>query len=161
MKKLAIFCIVVSMLYVNLYAKKNANPIIKKNTFSLLENKGSVEGIVIDLNLKEPLPYVTVTLENSNGEILTGGITNDKGIFNINSLEDGKYIVKIQYIGYKAYIKEIEITRENVTINLGSIALEEDITSLNEVTVVAEVSSIEQRIDRKVINVGKDLITAG
>lgn len=161
MKKLFTLSILALLLCVNLYASEIPKLLVKTTTFSLLENKGSIQGIVIDLNLNEPLPYVTVTVENSNGEILTGGITNDKGIFYINSLEDGKYTVKIQYIGYKAYVKEIEINRENVTIDLGTIALEEDVTSLNAVTVVAEVSTIEQRIDRKVINVGKDLITSG
>jgi len=161
MKKLVTFSIVIFMLYVNLYAKENANPLIEISNFSKSEKKGSVNGIVVDLNLNEPLPYVTVTVENSAGEILTGGITNDQGVFSINSLEDGKYIVKIQYIGYKPYVKAIEITSQNNTVNLGTIALEEDIMSLNEVTIVAEVSTIEQRIDRRVINVGKDLITAG
>jgi len=161
MRKIFNLSMLALLLCINLYASEKPSLLFKTTIFSLTENKGSIQGIVIDLNLNEPLPYVTVTVENSNGEILTGGITNDKGVFNINSLEDGKYIIKIQYIGYKAYVKEIDINRENQTIDLGTIALEEDITSLNEVTIVAEVSTIEQRIDRKVINVGKDLITSG
>ena len=39
--------------------------------------------------------------------------------------------------------------------------LEEDVASLDEVTVVAEVTTIQQKVDRKVINVGKDLTTTG
>ena len=41
------------------------------------------------------------------------------------------------------------------------LRLQEDVEALGEVTVVAERSTIQQRIDRKVITVGKDLITAG
>ena len=37
----------------------------------------------------------------------------------------------------------------------GKILLEEESTSLEEVTVVAETSSTVQKIDRKVINIGK------
>jgi len=39
--------------------------------------------------------------------------------------------------------------------------LEEDIESLDEVVVRAEISTIQQKLDRKVITVGKDLVTAG
>ena len=35
--------------------------------------------------------------------------------------------------------------------------LKENLESLDEVTVVAKISTIQQKIDRKVINVGKDL----
>ncbi|GGE00943.1 TonB-dependent receptor [Planktosalinus lacus] len=125
------------------------------------ENIGKIQGTVIDQNLNQPLPYVTIVVENMAGEILTGGITDDLGTFNINSLKLGNYTVKIQYIGYKPYVNEIEVTKENPSINLGTIALEEDIASLDEVVVVAERSTIVQKIDRKVINVGKDLTTTG
>ena len=125
------------------------------------DKKGSIEGIVIDATHQVPLAYVTVVVENSLGETLTGGITDDTGYFKVNSLQEGNYRVKIQYIGFKTYTKDIRITSDNYAIQLETIVLEEDMTSLDEVTVVAEVSSIEQRVDRKVINVGKDLTTAG
>ncbi len=44
---------------------------------------------------------------------------------------------------------------------MGEIFLEEDAEALDEVVVVADVSTIQQKIDRKVITVGKDLTTSG
>lgn len=126
-----------------------------------LNNKGSVEGVVIDSKLNEPLPYVTVIIENIAGETITGGITDSEGKFKVNSLDEGTYRVKIQYIGFKPYTKEISINSQNNAVDLETIALEEDLTALDEVVVVAEVSTIEQRVDRRVINVGKDLTTSG
>ncbi|WP_317127983.1 outer membrane beta-barrel family protein [Gelidibacter gilvus] len=46
-------------------------------------------------------------------------------------------------------------------MNLGKVLLEENVAALDEVTVIAEVSSIQQKVDRKVITVGKDLTTSG
>jgi biotin synthase-related radical SAM superfamily protein len=46
---------------------------------------------------------------------------------------------------------------ENSNLNLNTIALEEDAIQLKGVEIVSEKSSIEQKIDRKVINVGKIL----
>jgi iron complex outermembrane recepter protein len=137
------------------------NQSIANETANSFENSGNVQGKVIDSKLNEPLPYVTVIIENKAGETLTGGITDSEGYFKVNNLAAGTYNVKIQYIGFKPYTREVEITTNNPTINLGTIDLEEDIESLNEVVVVAEVSTIEQRVDRRVINVGRDLITAG
>jgi iron complex outermembrane receptor protein len=137
------------------------NPVSAENTSHYTENKGRIEGKVIDVRLNEPLPYVTVVVENNSGEIITGGITDDEGFFNVNNLASGSYNIKIQYIGFKTYERQIVISNESSSVNLGTIGLEEDIDALNEVVVIAEVSTIEQRVDRRVINVGRDLVTAG
>jgi len=125
------------------------------------ERNGSINGIVIDKILQEPIPYVSIVIKDLNGEIITGGITDDNGIFNIEGIPEGKSHLSIQYIGYKTYDTEIEISRQNRKLDIGRIELEEDIEALDEVVVRAEVSTIQQKLDRKVITVGKDLVTAG
>lgn len=122
---------------------------------------GSISGKVIDQQLQEPLPFVTVSIRDANGEIITGGITDDDGNFLIKGIPEGSNTVDIQYIGYKIYSAPLVITRKNRKVDLGTIALEEMAQGLDEVTIVAERTTIEQRVDRKVINVGKDLTTAG
>lgn len=122
---------------------------------------GNIYGSVTDKVLNEPLPYVTVVVKDLNGEIITGAVTDDAGKFEIHKIPEGKSQVIIQYIGYKVFTTEINITKGNEDIYLGNILLEEDIASLDEVNIVAERSTIEQRLDKKVINVGKDLSTAG
>ena len=125
------------------------------------EKPGNIYGSVTDKVLNEPLPYVTVVVKDLNGEIITGAVTDDAGKFEIHKIPEGKSQVIIQYIGYKVFTTEINITKGNEDIYLGNILLEEDIASLDEVNIVAERSTIEQRLDKKVINVGKDLSTAG
>ncbi|WP_204346190.1 TonB-dependent receptor domain-containing protein [Psychroserpens algicola] len=122
---------------------------------------GSVSGRVIDAKLNEPLPYVNVVITDTSNKTITGGITNDDGTFEINKIPEGQIIVSIQYIGYKTISKPINLGEESYKIDLGDIRLEEDIASLDEVTVVAEITTIQQKVDRKVINVGKDLTTSG
>lgn len=125
------------------------------------EKPGKISGTVFDKKLDVPIPYVTVVVKNTKGEILTGGVTDDNGIFSIKDIPEGISMVSIQYIGYKVYSTEITISANNRNVDMGRIFLEEDMASLDEVTVVAERSTIEQKLDRKVINVGKDLTTAG
>lgn len=132
-----------------------------QNSISNFDKSGTITGKVIDAVLNEPLPYVTIVIKNENGETITGSITDDRGEFKIGNLPDGKMTVSVQFIGYKTQTREITISSDSKTVNLGTVVLEEEATGLDEVTVVAEVSTIEQKIDRKVVNVGKDLTTAG
>ncbi|HZW63189.1 MAG TPA: TonB-dependent receptor [Flavobacteriaceae bacterium] len=132
-----------------------------QNSTSDLLKLGTITGKVVDATLNEPLPYVTVVVKNQNQETLTGSISDDKGEFKVTNLPEGKLFVSIQFIGYKTQTRELTLTDTNSKIDLGTITLEEQATGLDEVTVVAEVSTIQQKIDRKVITVGKDLTTAG
>ena len=122
---------------------------------------GEILGKVIDQTTKEPLPYVSIVIKDVTKKTITGGITDENGIFNIKQIPEGKSTVEIQFIGYKTEIKNIVLNRANFKINLGTIALKEIASKLNEVVVVAETSTVTQKIDRKVINVGKDLTAAG
>ena len=128
-------------------------------TFGFAQNSGSIKGKVIDKKTNEPLPYVNVILKD-NDKIVTGGVTTEDGNFTINKLALQKYTVEIQFIGYTTVIKNIDLTTD-ANQNLGTITISEDVSELKDVEVVAERSSMEQKIDRKVINVGKDLIASG
>ncbi len=122
---------------------------------------GSIKGKVIDKNLKQPIPYATVVINDGTEKIISGGITTENGDFLITDIPKGNYTLKVQFIGYKTYSQPIEISRKNKDLNVGTVTLEETAESLDDVTIVAERTTIEQKIDRKVINVGKDLTTTG
>lgn len=125
----------------------------------LFAQKGSISGKVSDKAAGFPISYATIVIKNGD-KTVTGGITDDNGSFEIKNLEPASYRVDVQYMGYKTYTVEADISAGQ-NVNLGAIALEDEATKLQDVTVVAERSTIEQKIDRKVINVGKDLTTAG
>ena len=123
---------------------------------------GEITGNVIDQTLQEPVAYAAVVVKNaSDGTTVEGGITRDDGSFEIGKLPDGEFVLEVQYLGYKTYSETFHISRGERSHNFGTIALEEVATELNAVEVVAERTTIEQRVDRKVVNVGKDLTTTG
>lgn len=123
---------------------------------------GTVKGKVIDNATKEAIPYATIVIRDAvDKSTITGGITDDKGNFSIAKIPTGNHILEAQFIGYKTYSQAISISRSNKTVTINTIALDEDAAMLNEVEVVAERTTIEQKVDRKVITVGKDLITSG
>ncbi|MFD2516710.1 TonB-dependent receptor domain-containing protein [Salinimicrobium flavum] len=122
---------------------------------------GSVTGIVMDQEFKEPIPYATISVKNEAGEIVTGTVSAVDGTFVLDKLPEGTYMFQIQFMGYESYSTEVIISDKKKDFHMGEIFLEPAVDQLENVEVVAERSTIEQRIDRKVINVGKDLTTAG
>jgi hypothetical protein len=152
MKKLITLCFVLLTMSIQARETLTTNPDVKT---------GTISGRVLDDQLNEPLPYVNVIIKNTAGEIITGSITLDNGTFKIDKIPTGKIIVSIQYIGFKTVEKEITIGKGNYKVNLGDIRLEESAEGLDEVTVIAETSTIQQKVDRKIITIGKDLAASG
>ncbi len=147
MRKILLYILIIASISTTAQMSKNGVP------------KGSISGKVIDKTTSEPLPYVNIIIQDTSKKLITGGITDDNGLFKIEKIPFGKNNIEIQFIGYKTISKEITITSKN--IQLGTIAMEEDATVLDEVEVRAETSTVVQKVDRKVINVGKDLTSAG
>lgn len=124
-------------------------------------NVGTIIGKVLDANTKQYVSYVNIICKNNKDEILSGGITNKKGTFTVNNLPLDSIFIDIQFIGYKSVEKKLLLTKLDNKIDLGTLLLTEDTTNLEEIVVQAETSTITQKIDRKVINIGKDLASAG
>ncbi|MFT7187151.1 MAG: iron complex outermembrane receptor protein, partial [Sediminicola sp.] len=123
---------------------------------------GEVSGVILDQNTKQPIPYASIVIKSQTDLItITGGISQDDGSFLIAELPEGNLLLEIQFIGYKSFSKIIIITKDIIKLELGTIFLEEVTEELSGVEVVGERTTIEQKIDRKVINIGKDLTTTG
>lgn len=123
------------------------------------QNAGVVSGKITEKSNNAPISYATVSIKD-NGKVVTGVNTDDNGDFSIKNLALKNYTIEIQYIGFRKYIGSVILSdnKKNATVN---VSLEEEATQLKGVNIVAERSTIEQKIDRKVVNVGKDLTTAG
>lgn len=123
--------------------------------------KGSINGQVIDSNLGEPLAYVNVIIKTISGKFISGEYTNEEGYFEIENINENTFILSVQYIGYTTLEKKVVIKKDAKNTDLGILNLEQNNTTLDEITIIAETSSIQQKADRKVITIGKDLATSG
>ena len=130
------------------------------NSTNSIKNNGIISGKVLDKASKVPISYVNILVKEDN-KLVNGGITTEKGNFVISNLALKNYTVEIQFIGYKTILKKITLTQNAPSVDLKTILLEEDATQLSEVEIVKERSIMEQKADRKIINVGKDLLSAG
>lgn len=115
-------------------------------------------GIIIDAETKQPLEYATIICTPKNGKAVSGGITNEKGEFEVQ-LAKGTYNISFEFISFKTKTIKDKIITDN--LNLGTILLEINAEALNEIEIIAEKSTVEIRLDKKIYNVGKDMTVKG
>ena len=115
------------------------------------ETDGRIKGIVMDGELGGPLEFVTVQVKaKGSDKILQGAVTGSDGNYSIGGLKKGEYIVTYSYIGYAEISKNITISNNSQTLNLGELTLEEDANQLGEVEIVAKKPQMRFELDRKV-----------
>ncbi|MEY8849122.1 TonB-dependent receptor [Psychroserpens sp. XS_ASV72] len=119
----------------------------------------TVSGKVIDADEKFPLEYATISFINStDNSIVNGDITDLDGKFSID-VPQGTYTVKVEYLSYKTKTYTNKLIDSD--IDLGTVELSLNLEELDAVEVVAERTTVEIKLDKKIYNIGKDLTTAG
>lgn len=118
-----------------------------------------ITGTVVDKDSGQPLEYATLILQSvRNPDEVTGGITDSNGKFEVEA-NSGMYTISVEYISYKTFTKNRQLLRSNT--DLGTIQLSIDVAQLDEVEVIAERTTVELRLDKKIYNVGQDLTVSG
>lgn len=121
--------------------------------------KIKITGKIVDKGTNQPLEYAIISLTNTkNPKGNSGASTDAKGEF-VVEVVPGTYNIKAEFISFKSQ----EVNNKSLTTdtNLGTFALAEDATQLNEVVVRAEKTTVEIKLDKKVYNVGNDLMVKG
>lgn len=123
------------------------------------EKAGLITGQINDSVTHEHIEYATVALfRESDNELAGGTITKRNGRFYLGSLKSGDYYLRISFLGYEdKFIRNITIGPPNYTAALGKIEIHPNITSLKEVVIDGSTPRIDYKIDKKVINVGKQI----
>ena len=119
----------------------------------------TITGKVIDKLTSQGLEYATIAFfDKRQNKIVTGGLTDVKGNFSI-PVPVGMYDITIEFIGFKT--EKLADKRLTKNENIGTFTLGEDAESLDEVTVIAERTTVELKLDKKIYNIGKDLTVRG
>jgi len=123
-------------------------------------SKGTITGIVIDKLNNQPIEFANVVLQKVLDNTQISGTTTDaKGKFTFDKIADGKYKIVYSFIGYEQQeTPVVTIADKSRAVNIGSLALAVSSQEIKDVVVVGERSTYTNSIDRKVFNVGKDVI---
>ena len=125
-------------------------------------SKTIIIGKVIDHQTKFSLEYTTISLFSLDDSIaITGSLSDHNGYFSLNT-DQKRFFLKLEYIAYlPKIIDNIKLPENGDTLNLGIIELIPNAEMLGEVEVRAEKSSVMMSLDKRVFNVGKDLVSQG
>ncbi|MEN0003411.1 MAG: TonB-dependent receptor [Bacteroidota bacterium] len=115
-----------------------------------------LSGTVREASSNTPIEFATVSLINAaDSSLIEGTTTGIDGTFLLPAPQQPAWI-EVRFIGFGP----VRIT-DLSEVNLGDILLGGASQTLDEITVRAERSQTEFRLDRRVFNVGKDLSSGG
>lgn len=143
---LILFCLTLSALQ----AQRPQGPVTQTITLT---------GTVLDQETGSPLEYATIVLQKADDpSSVTGGITDEAGKFEF-AAAPGTYNIRFEYLSYKTLT--LENQRITESRNFGPVRLSINVAELEGVEVVAERTTVEVRLDKKIYNIGKDLTNSG
>lgn len=120
----------------------------------------SITGKVMDEGGK-PIPFASIFVSKQNGTAnnrITGKMTAEDGSFKLTVDSAGIYILKATYTSYNDFTTEINV---KAPVNLEAIVLSQKENQLALVSVTGQAPLITKKIDRLVMNVQNNALTAG
>jgi hypothetical protein len=127
---------------------------------SALAKSGDITGKVTDSEGNPLVAANIVVLKAQDNTLAKADLTNDNGLYTIEALEDGSYIVKVTLHGYETYTSE-KITVSGNNLSIPTIILNAKSGTLKEVAVRAQKPLIEIHPDKIVVNVESSIVNAG
>lgn len=117
----------------------------------------TIHGTVQEQSFKDPLMYATVRIKNAKAKLLAATITDEKGAFKLEFILTDSATLEFSLVGYQTLVKTL--SKSNMAVNLGIINLQPDATLLKEVAINGEQPSISLKLDKKIFQVGKDVLS--
>ncbi|PZR21358.1 MAG: TonB-dependent receptor, partial [Flavobacterium psychrophilum] len=120
--------------------------------------KVKISGKLIEQDTKQPLEFANVIIQTPANVTVNGGLTDAKGEFSLE-VPAGIYNIKYDFISFKTVV----IPNKTITqdTDLGTTAMASDATQLSEVSITAERSTVEIKLDKRVYTVGNDMMVRG
>ncbi|MEW7278094.1 TonB-dependent receptor [Aquimarina sp. 2201CG1-2-11] len=124
-----------------------------------VQGEAEIYGTIVEQSTNNVLPFASVVLKTTEQKLIQGVITNEQGNYILTEIPVGNYILEVIYAGFQTYSLPIEIKEIRQKLNLGSITLQKETVELDAVTIQGEKSQVSLRLDKKVFEVGKDILS--
>jgi len=123
-------------------------------TSTLYAQQGSIQGIVLDIDSKEGIPYATVVITDATtSKTINGIVSNENGKFKANDIPFGTYTLEVSFMGYNSKtINSVIVDKQHSKVTVENIFLKISVESLNEVSITAKNKIQSTKIDRKTYN---------
>ena len=125
------------------------------------QDNSTLQGQIIETNGKG-LPFANIALVKAdNGELITGAVSDDQGKFTLSTKATGKAILSVSSIGFVTYTSEELELEPGFNRDFGTVEIEEELTSLDEVTVQSSRPEVIIEADRTIVNIEGTVLAEG
>jgi hypothetical protein len=119
----------------------------------------TISGKIAD-EKQRPLRSATVLLlKQSDSSLVRSSLSDKDGNFKFTDIAEGKYLVQVAVISHKKSFSIVEVSGKDVQMH--TISLLADATTLQGVTVTATKPFLEQKADKLIVNVEGSATAAG
>ncbi|MDQ1140181.1 outer membrane beta-barrel family protein [Pedobacter agri] len=126
---------------------------------SFAQNIYKITGKIVD-EKTVPVPFAIVRVLNFPDTSLVKSVSsNQDGLYEINQLKSGSYLLSVSVVGYKA--KKTERFSLNADLKMSDINIESLTKQLKEVSISGKKPFIEHQIDKTVLNVENSITSTG
>ena len=108
-----------------------------------------INGILVDSKDTTELMQANVALlrATKDSTYVTGTVTDLSGVFNLENVQPGHYLLKCSYIGYDDVIKRVNVGNDGRDVNMGIIAMSQNTVVLKETVVMGVKTPITVKED--------------
>lgn len=130
---------------------------------SFAQNKGvAISGLIKDKADKSALSFVNVVLySEKDSTFITGTVSNEEGRFTLSNIKPNNYYLEISFIGYLTKKQTLYVGNLSDFLDIATIELQEDITTLNEVVISVKQDEVSNKMDKKTFSVDDNISQSG
>ncbi|HLP03802.1 MAG TPA: outer membrane beta-barrel family protein [Paludibacter sp.] len=119
-----------------------------------------IKGKIVDAATNQPLDFATVAIFKQNDEAPLAGVSTDRnGNFSIPPVSDGKYVLRVSFVGYNTLNLPVLVAGKE--LNAGTLKLTESTKHLSEVQILGQGTQMRFEVDKKVFSVDQNIASAG
>ena len=123
---------------------------------------GAVRGTLLEVGSGKPISFASVVLLRATDSTeIAGAQASELGEFVVQPVPLGRYVLRATAVGYRTGRRVLTFTAAAPTLALGTLRLRTAAAQLQDVVVIAERPIVSGSLDKKVVDVTKDLTVTG
>lgn len=120
-------------------------------SISFAQNAPFIRGKLVDSLTTQPLLYASIQITaKQSSKVVKGSLSDDKGTFRFDALKKETYVIRVEYLGYKPKIIEINLDNPSQTLDLGAIGLIPLSQLLESVTIAGQKPNMVTTLEKQV-----------
>jgi len=113
----------------------------------------TISGRVVDSEQKEAVIQATIALLRTDSTLTANTVTNAEGNFALKAPKDGRYLLRVTFVGYKPLYRQIDVAGGKDQA-LGTLTISPDAIMLKGTEVVKNMARVYSKEDTLIYNAG-------